>query len=136
MKKTKLIRTIFAAIVIQTSSHVYAGELSPGLSERLQLIQHKEHISVIVRMADQADLNVAIKGIMGRNKAIRSRNVIRALQSTAAIRQKDIIAFLKKEKSFGNVVDYIPFWIFNGFTLQAIPEVIRNSNSTANLVSN
>ena len=125
MKKIKFIAILSAIIFTQIISHVYAGELSLGLSERLQYANHKEYISVIVRMADQTNLNAATRGIMGGNKALRSRNVIRSLQATATERQEDLITFLEKEKSLGNVAHYTSFWIFNGLSLRATPEVIK-----------
>jgi subtilisin family serine protease len=125
MMKIKSLVTILVIILIQIASHAYAGELSPGLSERLQYVNHKEYLPVIVRMADQADLNTATQDIMGRNKALRSRNVIRSLQATATEKQQDLITFLNKEKVLGNVIHYTSFWIFNGLSLKATHEVIR-----------
>ncbi|MBW1855044.1 MAG: S8 family serine peptidase, partial [Deltaproteobacteria bacterium] len=123
--KIKSLVTILVIILIQITSYAYAGELSLGLSERLPYANPKEYLSVIVRMADQADLNTATQGIMGRSKALRSRNVIRSLQATATERQQDLITFLEKEKSLGNVVHYTSFWIFNGLSLKATPQVIK-----------
>ena len=123
--KIKSLVTILVIILIQITSYAYAGELSLGLSERLPYANPKEHLSVIVRMADQADLNTATQGIMGRNKALRSRNVIRSLQATATKRQQDLISFLEKENSLGNVAHYTSFWIFNGLALKATREVIK-----------
>jgi len=128
MKKGEIIKhisTIFVIVFIQMVSHVYAGELSPSLLERLQYAHKEEYLSVIVRMVDQADLKVATKGIVGRNKALRSRNVIRKLQSTAEGRQVGLITLLEKGKSLGKVDNYTSFWIFNGLSIKAIPAVIK-----------
>jgi len=121
----KAISTISAIYLILITSHVFGENLSPELSARLQYVSHKEHISVIVHMADQADLNAATQSIIERKKALQSRNVIRALQTTSTKTQKDLIAFLEKEKAFGTVIDYTSFWIFNGLCLTASPEVIK-----------
>lgn len=104
---------------------MYGGKLSDELSERLRFTKHNEYISVIVRMSEQTDLKVSTKGILGRNKAFRLKNVIKVLQANAATGQKDVIAFLEKEKAIGNVAHYSTFWIFNGFALKATPEVIE-----------
>jgi len=125
MKIMKCLNAILIITFIQISPYVYAGELSIGLSERLQYVQEEEYISAIIRMTDQADLKVATKGIVGRNKALRSRNVIRKLQSTAKERQEDLITLLEKEKSLGNVLSYTSFWIFNGLSIEATPAVIE-----------
>jgi len=76
-------------------------------------------------MSKQTNLQFATKDIRRSNKAIQSRNVIKSLQETANNSQKDIIAFLEKERAMGNVVSYTPFWIFNGFALKATQEVIE-----------
>lgn len=125
MKKIKSFFTTFAIILTFIASHAYTGELSTGLSERLQQVNHKGYLSVIVRMADQADLRALTLDISGRNKALRSRCVIRALKTTAISRQKGLIKFLEKEKDLGNVVYYTSFWIFNGLSVKATPEVIK-----------
>ncbi len=123
--KIESLVTILFIILIHITSPAYAGELSPGLSERLQYVNHKEYLPVIVRMVDQADLRDSTQDIMGRSKALRSRNVIRSLQATATKRQQDLITFLEKEKSLGNVAHYTSFWIFNGLSLKATPQVIK-----------
>ena len=68
-------RTIKCLIVVssilaflQVTPNVYAGEISIELSERLQYAQNEEYISAIIRMANQADLNSATKGIVGGTK--------------------------------------------------------------------
>ncbi|MBW2651934.1 MAG: S8 family serine peptidase, partial [Deltaproteobacteria bacterium] len=43
--------------------------------------------------------------------------------------QKDLIGFLEKEKASGNVLDHTSFWIFNGFSLKATPEIIKELSS-------
>jgi subtilisin family serine protease len=125
MNKTKFTTTLSAIIFTQLISHVYAGELSLGLSERLQHAKHKEYISVLVRMADQTNLNAAAQDITGRSKASRSRNVINTLRKTAIKGQENLTILLEKEKALGSVVDYTSFWIFNGFSLRTTTEVIR-----------
>ncbi|MCK5010649.1 MAG: S8 family serine peptidase [Deltaproteobacteria bacterium] len=135
MKKIKFTSVTFTIILI--SFHAHAGELSSGLLERLHNAHHKEQLSVIIRMADQADLKASTQRIIGRNKALRSRNVIRTLKTTATGRQEDLISFLEKEKSRGNVVHYTSFWIFNGLSLKATPEVIEKiaSRKDVNIVT-
>jgi subtilisin family serine protease len=125
MKKTKLITTLSAIIFTQIISHVYAGEFSLGLSERLQHANHKEYISVIVRMADHTNLNAASQDITGISKASRSRNLIKTLRKTAIKGQENLTMLLEKEKALGTVAHYTPFWIFSGLSLRATPEVIK-----------
>ena len=75
MVRIQFLNAIIIALIIQTGSHVHAGELSLGLSERLQSTQHKEYISVIVRMAEQSKLKIATKSILDKNKSLRSRRL-------------------------------------------------------------
>lgn len=95
------------------------------MSDRLQYAHHKDYLSVIIRMSDQADLRASTLSITGRNKALRSRQVIKALRTTAIVGQEDLITFLEKENSLGNIVHYTSFWIFNGLSMRANPEVIK-----------
>ena len=125
MKKIKSIGTIFAIILIYIAPHAYAGGFSIELSERLYYANHSEYLSVIVRMVEQSDLRAATLGIVRRNKALRSKNVIKALKAAAISTQEDLIKFLEKEKSLGNIAHYSPFWIFNGLSVKATPEVIK-----------
>jgi subtilisin family serine protease len=129
MKKIKSRWMAFGIFFMCITFPAYAGELSPGLSEKLQYTHHKEHIAVIVRMADQANLKTSTHDITEKNKALRSRKVIRALKATAISRQKNLIGFLEKEKASGNVLDHTSFWIFNGFSLKATPEIIKELSS-------
>ncbi len=129
MKKIKFTGVFFNIILILITSYAYAGELSSGLSERLQNANHNDSLSVIVRMADQADLKTSIQDITRKNRALQSRKVIRALKATAINKQKNLISFLEKEKASGNVLDYTSFWIFNGFSLKATPEIIKKLSS-------
>ena len=125
MRLIKYLSVISIIVFIQIVPYLYAGELSIELSERLHYAHNEEFISAIVRMVDQADLKMATEGIVGRNKALRSRNVISKLQSKANARQEDLIAFLEKEKSLGNVMSYTSFWIFNGLSIKATRAIIE-----------
>ena len=114
MKHLKHISAALVIIIMQIASPVTAEKISLSLSESLQYAHGGEYISAIIHMADQTDLKVATKGIFGRSKASRSRNVIRKLRSTAKAGQENLIALLEREKSLGNVLNYTSFWIFNG----------------------
>lgn len=127
MKKT--IHTGIALATMLMTFYAYAGEVSPGLSETLQHTHPSEHIAVIVRMADQANWKALTHGSVATDKDFRSRITIRALKAMANNRQKNLIGFLEKEKASGNVLDHTPYWIFNGFSLQATPETIKTLSS-------
>ena len=97
MKRIKYICVVAVFIVTQLAAYASAGELSPELSMRLQATHTEDYFSVIIRMADRADLKAAVRGIVGRSKALRSRNVIKKLRSKAQETQGDVLTFLKKQ---------------------------------------
>ncbi len=47
----------------------------------------------------------------------RKRAVVETLQSTAQRTQRDIRAFLERQKAAGHVSEYLPFWVFNGLAV-------------------
>jgi subtilisin family serine protease len=103
----------------------YPGELSPELSERLRTAGTNTLVPVIIRMSQQTNLKAATEGIAGRNRPFRLKQVIQSLQKTARERQETIGAVLKKGQSSGQVERFRPFWIFNGFFLEATPGFIQ-----------
>ena len=102
-----------------------AGELSRGLSEALGKKASQTMVPVIVRMSVQTDLSLETRDIPRGKKRLRLQRVIQSLKKTALKRPQGIIDFIKKEQLLGRVDRYTPYWIFNGFALRAIPDVIE-----------
>lgn len=59
-----------------------------------------------------------------RDKLARRQSVVSALQETAARTQRDIKAYLEKQKGIGKVKDYTPYWIFNGLAVTSDGETL------------
>ena len=121
----KIRGTIIFIIFMLNHSPSIAGELSPGLSKALNGLTPSTMFPVIVRMSAKANLEMVTKEISRRNKTLRSKQVIHSLRYTAIKGQASIINFIKREQTLGYVEAYTPFWIFNGLSLRATPEVIR-----------
>jgi len=102
-----------------------AGELSRGLSEALGKKASQTMVPVIVRMSVQTDLSLETRDIPRGEKRLQLKRVMQSLKKTALKRPQGIIDFIKKEQSLGRVDRYTPYWIFNGFALRAIPDVIE-----------
>ena len=117
--------TFILVLIMLQGVPSYAGEVSPGLSEKLQSTGAGSMVPVIVRMSVQANLKATTEGIRGRNKLVRLKKVIQSLKKTALDRQGSIIELIRKEQASGQVERFTPFWIFNGLFLQATPEVVR-----------
>ena len=76
--------------------------------------------TVIVTMRDQVDL----RGIPGANQAARQAGIIRALQAQAAASQLPLVAYLDRKAAVGRVARHVSFWVFNGLSVTATPDVI------------
>ena len=100
-----------AAIAIDPQAQAAMNDLQPG-----------EMLTVIVTLKDQADLS----RIPGATRAARQQGVIRALQAKAEASQKQIINYLETQQAQGNVSEFDSFWVFNGLSVTATPEVIEN----------
>ncbi|NTU56888.1 MAG: S8 family serine peptidase, partial [Anaerolineales bacterium] len=96
-------------------------KISSAVQARLELLQADETISVIVQLRQKAKLPP------GRNvgRAEQASSVLEALKVTAEKTQGPVKIFLEEEKSKGRVKSYIPFWIFNGFSVTATADAIQ-----------
>ncbi|MDL1909169.1 hypothetical protein FBQ81_00535 [Chloroflexi bacterium CFX6] len=97
------------------------NKISPALQARLDLLQADETVTVIVQLRQQAKLPP------GRNvgRAEQASRVLESLMVTAEKTQGPVKSFLEDQESKGKVVSYIPFWIFNGFSVIAAPDAIQ-----------
>ncbi len=122
----KVIQKSFVVVLLLHGVHASAGQLSPALIQSLASPGSNSMISVMVRMAERPALQT-ITGRKGRDgRAARSRQVIELCRQTALRSQQNIIAMIKQEQARGRVSQFKVFWIFNGISLKAVPEVIRN----------
>lgn len=96
-----------------------SGKIQPVLQRQLSHLQADETITVIVHLRQAAALP------QGRAwHADRISRVIDALTSTAEKAQGPIRKLLEERKRKGSVAEFTPFWIFNGFSVNATRSVI------------
>ncbi|MGD2050106.1 MAG: protease inhibitor I9 family protein, partial [Chloroflexota bacterium] len=96
-------------------------KIDPGLETRLASAQSGEMIPVIVTLKAKADLS----NIGGPDREARLKGVIRALQAIAAASQKDVKSLIETRMAQGLVSQVTYFWVFNGLSVTATPEVIE-----------
>lgn len=96
--------------------------IDPLVQKEITSSQEGDQISVIVTLSNQANLS----RIPGSSRAVRLEGVIRALQGLANADQRQILSYLNEQSARGNVESVSPFWVFNGLSVTATPEVIEN----------
>jgi subtilisin family serine protease len=98
-----------------------AVKIAPAVQAHLASLQQDETITVIVQLRQQAKLPP------GKNigRAEQASGVVEALKVTAEKTQGAVKNLLETKKSQGRVQSYIPFWIFNGFSVTATADVIQ-----------
>lgn len=99
-----------------------AAKIDPQLESELQSAQAGDLITVIVTLKEQADL----RGIAGFGRAAGQEAVIRALQARANTAQAPVRTLLESRRSQGRVSQITSFWVFNGLSVTATPDVIRD----------
>ncbi|MHB8891134.1 MAG: S8 family serine peptidase [Candidatus Limnocylindrales bacterium] len=77
--------------------------------------------TVIVTMRSQTDL----RSLPASGRAASHEAVIQALQDHAAASRGGVVAYLVHERALGRVGRVTPFWVFNGLSITATPDVIR-----------
>jgi serine protease AprX len=97
------------------------GKISSEVQSALAAASLTQEISVIVYLNDRADL----APFRGQRRTERLRGVVNALRNKAELSQRNLKSFLELRRGQGQVGTYRPFWVFNGFSLTATPDVIR-----------
>lgn len=103
------------------SKECLACGIDPEVKEILESARPGEMASVIFTLKQQADLSK----VSGVNRAARQRGVIRALQAQAEAGQKGIRRAIEAGEAKGEAAEVAYFWIFNGFSLKAVPGLIE-----------
>ena len=97
-------------------------KIAPNLRARLASQPAGEKLAVIVVLRGAIDPRQAAETGPG---ASRQERVIRSLQDNAALSQKGILQLLHGPQFAGKIGRINPFWIIDGISLQAAPEVIQ-----------
>lgn len=102
-----------------------AGQVSPSLMESMEVQKEDSMISVVVRMSERAQLSAIQESHSRNGRRARAGKAIHMLRQTASGSQQSIAAMIRQEEARGRAAQYRPYWIFNGFSIQALPAVIR-----------
>jgi len=113
------------------SANVFDEGVDPEIKSLINEIQAEEKISVIVTLKDQANLSQ----ISSYKNTAPLQDVILALQTTAERSQKEIMLLLKIYQRSAEVEEFVPFWIFNGFSITATSRVIEALASHPDVLS-
>ncbi|MCS7221167.1 MAG: S8 family serine peptidase [Anaerolineae bacterium] len=97
--------------------------LDPTLARALAQAGPNDLIPVIVVLREQAEPEAVVR--LAASPAQARARLIVNLRALADRAQAPLQAYLEAERVAGRVTEYIPFWIFNGLTVRARPEVIR-----------
>ncbi|HDS09336.1 MAG TPA: hypothetical protein ENN73_03825, partial [Firmicutes bacterium] len=115
------------AIVLVFCINVFGGEISAELKEYINTRAGKDElIPIVIHMSEQLDT----KSLANDLRAQRARKdeiqvqILTSLQNISDQTQADIRTTLEKDLATGRVTDLSYFWIFNGITLNATPEMI------------
>lgn len=100
------------------------AKIAPELRAELAALQPGEMITVIVTLQAQARLDRATQA-SGADRDDRLQAVIVALRATADEAQRSIRALLSARQSQGLAGPVTYFWVFNGLSVTATGEVIR-----------
>jgi subtilisin family serine protease len=94
--------------------------VAPEVRFALARVKEGEKIAVIVRFSEQA----ALQRLAG-SRLEQQQRVVRTLQAQAERTQPEVLGRLAAFEASGKAADILPYWIFNGVSLKATPEVIE-----------
>ena len=99
------------------------GKLSPELVKATETAPSQGKISIIITMAEQYDGAGLDTRTAYMSRRDRTQLVVEELQSLAQRSQADLRSLL--EEAHDQVTDLQAYWIFNGFSCKATPEMIH-----------
>ncbi|MCB8984106.1 MAG: S8 family serine peptidase [Ardenticatenaceae bacterium] len=125
-------QTAFAQPEQSIPSILDAGvdKLAPEVQADVASRSDERLVTVIVTMRSQLDL----KAIDGRNRTQRAQNVLQSLQQNADQSQRALRTLLAAKQSQGLVSQVIPLWINNSLSVTAVPSVIREIATRADVL--
>jgi subtilisin family serine protease len=106
----------------------FGGELSKGVSAKLNLLKADEYTSCLVVMKDQAntqEMNLKLNPNL-ITRSLMHTMTLSALKSKAESSQTELITYLNTKSLDGAVKQFKNFWITNAVLITAYKEVIEN----------
>jgi subtilisin family serine protease len=108
-----------------------ASRLAPEVQEKMRRARPDEPVTVIVHLRGQADLS----RLRGADRGARAREAVRELRAKAGPGQRAVKALLQARRAAGRVHRQVDFWIFNGLSVTATPDVVRELASHPDVLS-
>jgi subtilisin family serine protease len=105
------------------------ARVAPEVEADLAALPAGATTTVVVTLREQADLATVPRG----TRAQRLRRVIEARQATATRSQAPIRALLRARAARGKVSRSTPLWVFNGISVTATADVIRELAARADV---
>jgi serine protease AprX len=97
------------------------AKIDPALLKTIDALQSGNMVTVIVKLKDRANLSA----IGGPDRRARQRAVINALRAKASLSQGRLKSLLDSRRAQKRVDRITSFWVFNGFSVTATPDVIK-----------
>jgi subtilisin family serine protease len=102
------------------SASARQSKIDAVLETKLSALQSGDMLTVIVTLRQQADLS----RVGGKDRPARLQAVIRALKARAAATQGPLARLLTSRRAQGQVRNFTPLWVVNGFSVTATSSVI------------
>jgi len=116
--------------ILGSWSGAVAGEICPELDMVLADTDQDAMIETIILLADRLDVTSLDRDLTYPVRLPRKEHhetVVTALQEQAETTQRDVVAFLEKERDLGRVDEFRTFWIGNYVYMKSLPAVIHEA---------
>ena len=97
------------------------GKIAPEVRSAIASASKTQEISVIVHLKERANL----APFRHLHRSERIRGTVKALRDKAGVSQHSLKSHLELRRGQGRVGKYKSFWVFNGFSVTATPDVIK-----------
>ena len=118
---------MIAALVTVTgaASAAWGGRIDPELLQSLNSADPADELSVVVKLREQVNFQELRSSLGTERKMIRHARVAQALRDKTITSQRGLRENLAAKEREGKVRKVMRFWIFNGISLTANAQTIR-----------
>ena len=118
--------SVFAAAML-LNALAYAGEVYPGLKERLEVTDPMEFVRVLIFLEDRVDVYALEDRLVSRgaNRRQRHEAVVLAVQEKAATTQVRLRRYLRRMSARGEARNIRPFWIANMIAAEVRARIVE-----------
>ena len=125
--------SLIVLVILLSTNLAISGTISPELSGRIENAPSVREFAVLIKLkkpANRAVADVQSEDISRHHKAAK---VYQGLRSDAESSQRDIKSMLTQRENIGRARDVKSFWIFNGFSVTATADTIRELAARADI---